>query len=319
MTIKLSVSDHDQGTRIDRFINYHTGITQSAICKMIRHQRIMVDNIAVHKPSYRLQPNSHIVVKDTQPKQVETKNINSIRANITNTAPLSVITNVKNSYIYEDDDIIVINKPYGLATQSGGSLKYSLDDIMRQLHGNDIKIVHRLDKETSGLLLLAKNRLAAAKISQAFKEQDVQKVYLAILHPIPQNDSGTIQSYNHKISGSMNRYKAAECRINVDDKIAISTYKVLKRDMERQIALVQFEPQTGRTHQIRLHALQLNCPIVGDYRYGGNLSLSDKLQLLAYKITIPNFRHRSKKSDKMQTKDFTFTCPEVPSFFLLQP
>ncbi len=263
--------------RVDRFLSKKLNITHSIICKLLRDKKIFINDKVVKELKTKILVNDSILVKNNlvienkEPKEyfVNKKIVDSIRVRIK----------------YEDENFAIIDKPSGLATQSGGSLKYSLDDITQIIWPGEARIVHRLDKDTSGLIIIAKNRVTATKISNAFQENQVQKEYLAVLYPVPKENSGIITT---NISKAKTQGKMHKCENSDYGKIAITEYEVIKTDIVRNIALVKFRPKTGRTHQIRLHASYIGSPIVGDFKYRGNCDLSTNLHLVAYSIYIPD-------------------------------
>ncbi len=214
--------------------------------------------------------------------------------------------------IHTDDDIVVFNKPAGLAVQGGTGIRKSVDKMAAALFPYDkISLVHRLDKETSGILVVAKNHRAAQNLAEQFQNKIAHKEYLALLNGDVHPDRGVIDNYMIK-----GRVFDAPGRVNDGTgqrpQRAITDYKVLGR-AAGHLSWVQFSPQTGRTHQLRLHsAFSLNAPIVGDDLYGrvrdgddalGSVLNTNNLFLFAYKIT---FRHPGK--GKMMT--LRATVPE---------
>jgi len=133
-------------------------------------------------------------------------------------------------------------------------------------------------------MIFAKNRIAAAKFTELFKSREIKKTYIAKLQGIPKNLSGTIETNIEKISkdGSESFSK----NVQYGGKIAISEYKVLEINHENNSCVVEFKPETGRMHQIRLHALYLNCPIIGDKKYNKNYSNGEKMNLRAISLKL---------------------------------
>ena len=173
----------------------------------------------------------------------------------------------KEILIKETKDWLAINKPNGLAVQGGSSQNYHVDDMLKCVFYNkDIpKLVHRLDKDTSGVLLIAKTQTSAQELTKYFKDHKINKIYLALVSPSPNLDFGSIKLPLIKsgIDGSQ--------RVRVDRNIgkeAITEYKVLDHVGSR-VALVALNPKTGRTHQLRVHLESINSPILGDNKYKG--------------------------------------------------
>lgn len=163
--------------------------------------------------------------------------------------------------VYQDDNMLVIDKPSGLAVQGGNKVNMSVDDYA-QSHG--LKLTHRLDKDTSGLLILAKNIESSRKLCNAFKHGVINKTYVAIVHGKLPDESGAISAPIGKamISG--------EEKMVVDEENgneAITNYQVVKRLVD-DLLLVELQPVTGKKHQLRVHCAHIGCPILGDKKYG---------------------------------------------------
>lgn len=198
--------------------------------------------------------------------------------------------------LYKDANIIVINKPFGLPVQGGSKVKKSLDDMLGGLMfeaKERPKLVHRLDKDTSGVLVLARSVKVAAILSKMFAGKDIEKTYLALVHAYPSPTKGVIDYRLLKAVQGADSYE----RVAVDDeggKYAKTEYRVLE-GVGRKFALLELKPLTGRTHQLRVHLQAINCPIVGDKKYGGDelqvrdVGIADGLHLHARRVVIPAF------------------------------
>lgn len=172
---------------------------------------------------------------------------------------------LKEAVLFEDEDLLALNKPPGIATQGGTGQKTSMDAQVRAVFGDNLRIVHRLDKGTSGVLLFAKNRAAAEHLGHQFKKREVQKQYLALVHgQLPEID-GEIDAPLLKDNKLM--------MIHPDGLAAQTRYSVIDAP-EPGYMWLRVWPQTGRMHQIRAHLAAAGAPIVGDTAYGG-LSLQD--------------------------------------------
>ena len=213
---------------------------------------------------------------------------------------------LRKTIIHNDADIVAFNKPAGLATQGGTGIKKSLDKMAAALFPFDtILLVHRLDKETSGIIIMAKNQHAAQMLAKEFQDKTASKVYLALLAGSVSPKQGTIDNYmvkGHVLSDEEARdyYKTT----GIKPQRAITKYDVLN-ELSGVVSWVRFMPLTGRTHQLRLHAAaSLAAPIVGDELYGNkepelgsksrvsenlqSLIKSNNLFLCAHRLT---FRH----------------------------
>ncbi len=192
---------------------------------------------------------------------------------------------IEDMVIYKDENIIVLNKPSGLAVQGGTNTLKHIDGLLDALKfGNEEKpkLVHRIDKDTSGVLVLARHRKMADMLTKAFREHTLQKTYLALARGVPAKEIGEIKAPLEKVDG----------RVQVLDggKPAITEYEVLDSVSDR-FALIAASPLTGRTHQIRVHLEYIDAPILGDDKYFGTERMKsslfiNKLHLHAYKIDL---------------------------------
>ncbi|PQA85405.1 RluA family pseudouridine synthase [Hyphococcus luteus] len=201
---------------------------------------------------------------------------------------------VRKLIVYEDDAIIALNKPFGLAVQGGSGMKQHLDGMLAALEkdGERPRLVHRLDKDTGGLMLVAKTRQAAQRLGDAFKSHDVDKTYWALVAGLPRPKEGTIDL---PIAKKMMRIGEGEEERVVpadgeDAKKAITDYQTMEE--AGPVTFLAMRPVTGRTHQLRVHAAAIGCPIVGDGKYGGEKSriegVSPKLHLFCRSMTFPH-------------------------------
>jgi 23S rRNA pseudouridine955/2504/2580 synthase len=200
---------------------------------------------------------------------------------------------IKSLVIYDDGDVIALNKPADLATQGGTKMKRHIDgllDALKNKEGVKPRLVHRLDKDTSGVLLLARSAEAARKLGDMFKGRDVKKIYWAIVAPTPEIHQGTIRASLFKAEGNRRE------KVVVDEeqgKKAKTDYSVLEH-VGDQAAFVAFWPRTGRMHQIRVHAQTIGSPIVGDDKYGGEMGKiggmtpAKRMHLHARRVILPH-------------------------------
>lgn len=184
---------------------------------------------------------------------------------------------IKSLVIFEDNSLIALNKPSGLATQSGSGIHKSLDTLSMAFCVNPKKkpkLVHRLDRETSGVIILAKNRTSAAMLSEEFASKHAQKTYIAIVSG-ETKETGEINA--HLKRGRQNGIDLALIA-NENDKDAqnaLTIYKTIKT--KNGFSLVELNPKTGRMHQLRAHLSHIGHPIIGDNKYGGSLMANGKL------------------------------------------
>lgn len=203
--------------------------------------------------------------------------------------------NLRRLVLYRDADMIALDKPAGLAVQGGTGTVRHLDAMMPALQfdaDEPPRLAHRLDRDTAGVLLLARHRKAASRLTALFRERDMRKIYWAIVVGRPKVDEGDIRL---ALAKRLGRPGEGEERMVVDEKdgeAARTLYRVMD-SAGKKVALLELEPLTGRTHQLRVHCLALGTPILGDGKYGGKAAfLADagaarQLHLLARKLVIP--------------------------------
>lgn len=260
--------------RIDKYIASNSEFSRTDIKKLIEAGSIFVDGISVRKPNFTVNPGNEILITD-----VIRREMNAIPEDI----PIDVV--------YEDDDIIVVNKPSGMVVHPApghhtgtlvNALLYKFKDLS-DING-DIRpgIVHRIDKDTSGLLVVAKNNNAHRFLAEEIKRHDVERVYLAWV-------AGRIETKITHVNlpiGRDPKHRQKMAVLETNSKHAIThvyTEKILANK-----TLVRCELETGRTHQIRVHLAYLKHPIIGDPIYGKNIDgFGQRLHAYKLKLTHP--------------------------------
>ena len=272
----IKVKDIDDGMRLNRwFLKYYPNLPLARLQKLLRTKQIKVDGKKA-EVSLKLAEGQEIRIPPMEDKLdvVDKREVSAKDEAF-----------VQSLVIYKDENIIVLNKPSGLAVQGGTKIERHLDAMLPALKFDKEeapKLVHRIDKETSGLLVLARDRKNAELLTKAFREHYLQKIYLALVKGCPKDMSGQIKAPLEKVDEKM--------VVVADGKKAITDYRVIDSVGEK-FALVEAKPLTGRTHQIRAHMEYLGTPIVGDDKYFGDkrekfANLKDKLYLHAYKIDL---------------------------------
>lgn len=287
------IKDEESGNRLDKVVSIlDNEISRTAVKRLIEEGKILV-NGQISKASYAVKLGDIVEIQEIEVKEATLKAEN---------IPIDVI--------YEDNDILVINKPKGMVVHPGnGNIEGTLANAVMGLCGDSLSgiggqvrpgIIHRLDKDTTGVIVVAKNDKAHIDISNQIKNRETSKKYVALVRGQIKEDEATI---NMPIGRSnKDRKKMA---VRKDGKEAITHFKVLKR--YKDYTLLELKIDTGRTHQIRVHMAEIGHPVVGDYTYsnGKNPFNVEGQMLHAKKI---EFTHPTTK------KKVEFEAP-IPKYF----
>ncbi|MGH6879032.1 MAG: RluA family pseudouridine synthase [Rhizomicrobium sp.] len=200
--------------------------------------------------------------------------------------------------IHKDSSVLVLNKPSGLATQGGSGISEHVDGLLDRLtfgKKQRPRLVHRLDRDTSGVLVVARTVPAAAALSESLRRRDASKIYWALTKGVPKARRGTIRSSLAKTMGGREEKMTEVERDSEDAKHAVTEYAVMET-AGNDFAWLAVRPVTGRTHQIRVHLASLGTPVVGDFKYGGAAArgqgaIQNKLHLHARSIDIAHPEH----------------------------
>ena len=264
MSVELrTVTEDEAEIRLDRWFRRHfPGLMQSAIQKMCRVGQIRVDGQRAETGT-RLAPGQVIRVPpmpaDPAPKPAAAR---------PGSDPL-LRRELEAMVLYRDDHLIILDKPFGLAVQGGPGITKHLDgmlDGLRDEGGPRPKLVHRLDRDTSGVLVLARTPGVAAKLAAAFRGRDVRKTYWAVVAGRPVPVEGRIDLPLLKYAGSRGERSVPAARDDEDGQRAVTDYRTLDHAGQK-LAWLELSPVTGRTHQLRVHCVAIGTPIVGDRKY----------------------------------------------------
>lgn len=268
----------EEPMRLDRYLRtIDASLSQGIIEKALRSGDIKIDGKKI-TANFRVENGDIITVnKYFHINDAKNENTDSFDANV-----ISLANKLISEYlIYDDENFMAINKPSKLSTQGGKNIKISVDHALSYLNskGADLRLVHRLDRDTSGILLIAKTRSAANRLARAFEHHRIEKKYLTITYGKLKSASGEISSFLLKINDKMGEVSEE----TPEAKLAISEYQLLSNN--NMFNLIEFSPKTGRMHQIRAHcAYSLKTPIIGDEKYGS--TYDSNLLLHAHKIFI---------------------------------
>lgn len=287
--VRLVIDDELTG-RIDKMLGHHfQQYSRSQLQRWIEDGHVQVNGQPV-KPKYKLAAGDVVTIEPEKPKKIDL-----------------VPENIPLDIVYEDDDVIVVNKPQGMVVHPApGHPDHTLVNAL--LYHSPLStingefrpgIVHRIDKDTSGLLMVAKNDMAHRSLAAQLKAKTNEREYVALVHGVIKEDHGTIDAPLGR--SPKDRKKQA---VVADGRHAVTHFKVLKR--YRHYTLVSCRLETGRTHQIRVHMKYIGHPLAGDPLYGPRKTLPGKGQYLHARLL--GFKH------PRTGKQLTFTAPLPPDF-----
>lgn len=294
----VKIAPEDDGIRLNRwFLREYPSLSLGRLQKLLRTKQIKVDGKKAETSSRLLAGQELRLPPLDNEKAVKNEEILS----------RNDVEYITSMVIYKDENIIVLNKPSGLAVQGGTNTKRHIDGLLEALKfekNEKPKLVHRIDKDTSGILLLARNRKFADILTKAFREHSLQKTYLALVRGCPDIFEGTISYAIDKVGERMEVCEGGQK--------AITEYKVVD-NAAKKYALVEAMPLTGRTHQIRVHLESIGTPILGDSKYYGRervrlTEVADKLYLHAYKIDLSAVYGRKMVIKAELPKHFADAC-----------
>ena len=263
------VASDEGGVRVDRWFKRHfPGLNHGALEKLLRTGQVRVDGGRV-KGSDRLTVGAAVRIPPL-PDDAKTTPVRATDAPLNQADRIAV----EDLVIHMDSEIIILNKPPGLPSQGGPGITRSVDHLLGGLtfgKKQRPRLVHRLDKDTSGVLVIARTVPAAAALAESFRERDTKKIYWALTVGVPKPHQGIIKAALAKVAHGPGRTdERMVIRTKEEDdeaKRAVTRYKVMEHAAQTA-AWVAMMPITGRTHQLRVHAASLGTPIAGDFKYG---------------------------------------------------
>jgi 23S rRNA pseudouridine955/2504/2580 synthase len=285
--IHRGVTEDEADIRLDRWLRRHYPVlTQGMLQKLCRTGQVRVDGARV-ETSQRLQPGQSVRIPPLPagpPPKPEAPVLDA-----------ATMRELETMVVYMDESVIVVNKPAGLPVQGGPGIIRHLDGMLDGLRNGALdrpRLVHRIDMDTSGLLVLARSPGSAAKLAAAFRSRHVQKTYWAVVAGRPEPDEGRIDRALVRFGGLRGGERTALAEPGEEDAArAITDYRTLDHAGKR-LAWLHLSPHTGRTHQLRVHCAAMGTPILGDRKYGGEAvrleGFADRLHLHARALTLPH-------------------------------
>jgi 23S rRNA pseudouridine955/2504/2580 synthase len=287
----VTVTADEANMRVDRFLEARfPGLSFSHIQRIVRKGELRVNGKRADSKD-RLEEGQSVRIPPLKLEAPKAAASFSEAAKKTHDA-------LKEMILFEDDDVMVLNKPAGLAVQGGSGITRHVDQMletMRDAKGQRPRLVHRLDRETSGCLLVAKTRFAATALTGSFRHRSARKIYWALVAGVPKPKQGRISTYLAKEESEDDSIMRVAAHGDEGASHAVTYYAVVETSAAK-LAWVSLKPVTGRTHQLRAHMAHIDHAIVGDPKYfnkenwqlpGG---LQNRLHLLARRIVIPHPR-----------------------------
>ncbi|EKF18409.1 RluA family pseudouridine synthase [Nitratireductor pacificus] len=289
---QMEVQKDEADMRLDRWFKVHfPGLGFGHLQKLLRSGQVRVDGGRA-KADTRVKAGQMVRIP---PLAVDRKGSDGMTArSLRDTGDAEALSQM---LLYEDPKVFVFNKPAGLAVQGGSGVHRHVDDMLeawRNKKGEKPRLVHRIDRDTSGVLVVARTRQAAMRLAEAFRARETKKTYWALVKGVPKQREGRISTWLVKEQTPDGDRMRVTKHGEPDSDHAVSNYRLIEQ-AGMTLSWLEMEPYTGRTHQLRVHAAHIGCPIIGDPKYfeadqnwefpGG---LQNRLHLHARRIVIPH-------------------------------
>ena len=298
-----TVAEDEADLRLDRWFKRHfPALTHGRLEKLLRKGQVRVDGRRA-KSNQRLEAGQELRIPPLLDSDAEQRT----PAFKTSEADQNLIKDLTNGILYEDDDVLVLNKPAGIAVQGGSGVTKHIDGVLDALMRgakDRPRLVHRLDKDTAGVLLLGRTAKAAADLSAAFRHRETEKLYWAVVVGQPEVPDGSIEGAVAKVAGANGERMAIDA---AEGKAAVTDFKVVS-SAAGKVTWLDLRPRTGRTHQLRVHCAGMGTPIVGDGKYGGRAAFLSDLP----GAKIPHLFARSIHLPRKGKPDLIVSAPLPP-------
>ncbi len=293
---QIEISEADSDQRLDRwFKRRFPALSHGRLEKLLRTGQVRLDGKRA-KASDRVEAGQVVRVPPLDQPATAEALPERPRSEHARLADERLGKQLQKAVLYKDDDVLVINKPAGLAVQGGTGLSTSVDALLDALRfgaKERPRLVHRLDRDTSGVLILARNAKAAKNLAESFRHKETRKIYWAVVVGVPKIHHGRIDAPLQKSGGKADGRSRERVHIDEEGKHAVTEFALVEK-AGRNAAWLALMPVTGRTHQLRAHCVALGTPILGDGKYAGaeafiaRDNLSNQLHLHARQLTIPH-------------------------------
>ena len=284
------VTADENNMRVDRFLEHRfPGLSFSHIQRIVRKGELRING---------KRADSKDRLEEGQSVRIPPLKLDAPKVAVRSEAAEKTFAELRKMILFEDDDLMVLNKPAGLAVQGGSGMTKHVDqmlEVLRDAKGQKPRLVHRLDRETSGCLLIAKTRFAASALTASFRHRSARQIYWALVAGVPKPKQGRISTYLAKDESEEDSIMRVAAHGDDGASHAVTYYAVVETSAQK-LAWVSLKPVTGRTHQLRAHMAHIGHAIIGDPKYfnienwklpGG---LQNRLHLLARRIVIPHPR-----------------------------
>lgn len=318
---QIEISDADSEQRLDRwFKRRFPELSHGRLEKLLRTGQVRLDGKRA-KASDRVAAGQVVRIPPLDlPAPPATERAPRQKSEHARVAEERLARQLQKAVLYKDDDVLVIDKPAGLAVQGGTGLSTSVDALLDALRfgaKERPRLVHRLDRDTSGVLVLARNAKAAKNLAEAFRHKETRKIYWAVVVGVPKIHHGRIDAPLQKSAGKADGRSRERVHIDEEGKHAVTEFALVEK-AGKNAAWLALMPVTGRTHQLRAHCVALGTPILGDGKYAGANAflakddLPRQLHLHARELTIP---HPARKGAIHVTAPLPYHMKKTWAFF----